>query len=699
MLRCDLGGTGVGGLVKSTRIQLATACLVGLSLLGRDAAGQAEPDADAHGEDAATGEQAARAGPLHAVRPLGDLDGDGRDDVLLRHRDGRWLYYPMDGGIPKRTGHGAVPLTGDSRWALAGIGDLDGDGREDVLLRHGDGRWHGYLMDGRAVRSAGRVPLPADTAWATVGLGDFDGDGRDDVLLRHEDGRWRMAPLEGLSLSPSGLLDVNLTRNRKWRVVGIGDLDGDDRDDVLLRREDGAWHYYPMRGARPGPGRGRVNMTRNLAWSPAGIGDFDGDGNDDVLLRHRNGRWYLYTLSGRRILRGRGYVDLPPDLQWRPVGVGDLGGDDRADVLLRHADGSWRYYAMSGRAVAAPVFPPLPAEPAWRSPSGRASIICPNGAPASDNPLLCERGNVVDYVIPGIDRLPLDRIQLTNEQMQRHFAIVETYSGHALAVGELVCESYVTASEGCEHHKNRAGITRHPEGDEETRTGLIPFTQILDLHETTPDWTGEQADAMEDLRILNFSYGAGSAHLGDADKPRLQIQSAGNEGSNHSWFLDDMGDRDRDLLTRAIAANKLLFVAGMDRNVSGDYIRDTKSSSCRDLDYGCFWTWFTLKYAGTSLSTANITASLASILSVFPDTSHQDLAKLARACAKKTGEGIDGPYGLLATSGGFGVADFSCMDEIIAATADLSGNETATLTIDGREVTVSPRALAVEEFE
>ena len=82
-----------------------------------------------------------------------------------------------------------------------------------------------------------------------------------------------MALMNGLSLSPSGLMDVNLTRNRTWHVAGIGDMDGDGRDDVLLRNENGAWHYYSMRGSRPGPGRGRVDMTRSLAWSLADLGD------------------------------------------------------------------------------------------------------------------------------------------------------------------------------------------------------------------------------------------------------------------------------------------------------------------------------------------------------------------------------------------------------------------------------------------
>ena len=49
------------------------------------------------------------------------------------------------------------------------------------------------------------------------------------------------------------------------------------------------------------------------------------------------------------------------------------------------------------------------------------TVVCPNGAPASDNPLLCKRGDTTtdyrghsaDHILPGIDRLPLDRIQLT----------------------------------------------------------------------------------------------------------------------------------------------------------------------------------------------------------------------------------------------------------------------------------------------
>ena len=91
------------------------------------------------------------AAPGGAVT-LGDLDGDGDDDVLLRHAGhGKWLYYSMDGerGWPVRN-FGATP---NQAWALAGVGDVNGDGRDDMLLRHADtGRWLYYDLSGGRAR-------------------------------------------------------------------------------------------------------------------------------------------------------------------------------------------------------------------------------------------------------------------------------------------------------------------------------------------------------------------------------------------------------------------------------------------------------------------------------------------------------------------------------------------------------------------
>ena len=288
-----------------------------------------------------------------APSPVGDLNGDGKDDVLLRHVDGRWYYYPMNGRAPIESERGLVDLDTDLHWRLAGLGDFDGDGKDDVLLRHTDGSWHGYLMDGLTVRSSGGVDLPSDGDWTLAAIGDLDGDGKDEPVLRHSDGRWRLVPLSGLSVAASGGTELPITKNPKWEFAGLGDLNGDGNDDILLRHQDGRWHYYPMDGSKTLSGSGRVQLTASLAWRFMALGDMNSDGNDDVLLRHVSGRWSYHPMSGATILDGGGTIGMTANLQWGFVGLADFNSDGTDDVLLRHEDGRWFYYPWSEGAVLA----------------------------------------------------------------------------------------------------------------------------------------------------------------------------------------------------------------------------------------------------------------------------------------------------------------------------------------------------------
>ena len=285
-------------------------------------------------------------------RTLGDFDGDGRDDVLLRHEDGRWFFYPMN-GRRHMAGQGTANLTRNLEWSVAGVGDFNGDGRDDVLLRKAatTGTWYYYPLNGRRHLSGhGAANLPSDLSWSVAGIGDFDGNGRDDVLLRHEDGRWHFYPMNGRRTA-TGQGTANLTRNLEWSVAGVGDFDGDGKDDVLLRKPTtGTWYYYPMNGRRHLSGHGAANLPSDLSWSVAGIGDFDGDGKDDVLLRHADGRWHFHPMNGRRAAAGDGRAALTGNLEWSVAGVGDLNGDGKDDVLLRKpTTGAWYYYPMNGR--------------------------------------------------------------------------------------------------------------------------------------------------------------------------------------------------------------------------------------------------------------------------------------------------------------------------------------------------------------
>lgn len=141
----------------------------------------------------------------HAVAGAGDVNGDGLPDVLVGSPNG-WDYkgaaYIVHGpttshhlpteGIPLK----GVNVQGQAGWAVAGLGDVNGDGLGDIAVsspRQGDenkGRvfiLHGPLQDALELKEA-PATLSGDQVdglfgYNLVGAGDIDGDGLGEVLV------------------------------------------------------------------------------------------------------------------------------------------------------------------------------------------------------------------------------------------------------------------------------------------------------------------------------------------------------------------------------------------------------------------------------------------------------------------------------------------------------------------------------------
>ena len=148
------------------------------------------------------------------------------------------------------------------------------------------------------------LPLPADDLYRFMGIGDFDGDGRDDVLLRRRATQaWIYYAVQAPDTSPRVALreGFGVTQNPTFELRGVGDLNGDGRDALVLRNTaTGEWIAYLMDGTRSELRRG-LGATRNLKYVFAGLGDFNGDGRDDLLLRHvSTGEWIHYEMNSAR---------------------------------------------------------------------------------------------------------------------------------------------------------------------------------------------------------------------------------------------------------------------------------------------------------------------------------------------------------------------------------------------------------------
>jgi len=291
-----------------------------------------------------------------ALRARFDFSGDGRADIVWRNAlTGQNYLYPMNGTAILGS-EGYLRTVADLNWRVAGLGDFDGDGKADILWRNtSTGQNYIYFMDGAAIKpTEGYIRTVADQNWQVAGIGDFDGDGKDDILWRNAaTGENYVYPMNGLSIK-AGEGYVRTLANLDWKIVAVADFDGDGRADILWRNSASGENYlYPMAGTAIKPSEGFLRTVADQNWKVAGVGDLDGDGKADIVWRNADtGENYVYPMEGRTIKPSEGYLRTVSDLNWQIAALGDYDGDAKSDLLWRNVSTGENYlYPLDGTTI------------------------------------------------------------------------------------------------------------------------------------------------------------------------------------------------------------------------------------------------------------------------------------------------------------------------------------------------------------
>lgn len=217
-----------------------------------------------------------------------ELDGDPRAAIVGQSWSSGGVLYRADAS-------GELALvrnmfTGVFGRNDAAVGDLDSDGLPDLALMSGSPAFgphveiHHSSGYGDFRTDTAAIRLPDTGILGGLGVGDLNGDGRDDIVF----GRWRNTPttLYVLTQQPGAVFDVAEVPVYDIPTdIAVADLSGDGRNEVvvahtgwralsLFRTSDAGLHS-PERHVLP---------YGNYAAHALATGDITGDGCPDVAV-------------------------------------------------------------------------------------------------------------------------------------------------------------------------------------------------------------------------------------------------------------------------------------------------------------------------------------------------------------------------------------------------------------------------------
>ena len=268
----------------------------------------------------------ATGGSIQSAPAIGDIDGNGRLDVVFGSSDGNIYCVYGDNGTLKWSFS-----TGNTVTAAPVIADVNNDGKQEVVV----GSQNGYLYCLYGCNGSVMWSFYHGTIYRACAIGDLNGDGNKEIIcpsymdvlcVYGNNGTIKWIHAEGNLIQTDPVLH-DIDENGKLEAIfGC--------DDYYL------YCYYGYNGTL----KWRYNYG-NRIWADPVLGDVDGDGKIEIVSGGLSGNVFcLYRNGSLKWTQANHYSKVSPVL-------GDIDGDGKVEVCFGIYNPSGRVdclYAANG---------------------------------------------------------------------------------------------------------------------------------------------------------------------------------------------------------------------------------------------------------------------------------------------------------------------------------------------------------------
>lgn len=290
---------------------------------------------------------------------VGDLDGDGKPDLAIGHNTPQnvitvYRNTSSTGIINSSSFAPAVNISVGSYPGALSLGDLDGDGKLDIVVCNGNSSSISILRNISTVGSISTSSFSPAVNYATgaapvnVALRDIDNDGKLDITVANKNSNtisiFKNNATIGVINANSFLPKIDLNTPSAPFCVTYGDLDGDGKSELISSNgASGTISVYRNISTQGIVSANsfdtKFDLTTGTNPRIINLVDIDGDGKLDITVTNNGANTIsiIKNISTTGSLSSSSFqakVDFSTGTQPYGITAGDINGDGKPDLAV-----------------------------------------------------------------------------------------------------------------------------------------------------------------------------------------------------------------------------------------------------------------------------------------------------------------------------------------------------------------------------